>query len=175
MDWVVKTFHSVDVFLFIDIDCIPLTRNAVDLAFGRAAEGILHGAAQAAMHIDASRMYAGPFFLSVSALTLKRIGYPSAKPDTFHDVAQRWTETAVQVGVPVEVLMPSAVEQPKWDLPNGLKFGIGTTYESSIYHLFESRAASEAVRFTKRVHAVTVNSGKVRTNLENMAVTASTA
>jgi len=155
MDWVVKRFNAVDVFLFIDIDCVPLAKSAIEEAVKSAANGHLHGAAQAAAHIDNSRIYAGPFFLAVSATTLKHIGYPSAVPDTFHDVAQRWTEAAVVGAVPVEVLMPSSVEVPRWTLPNGLAFGIGTNYEDRIYHLFESRASTEAARFHRVVNAIT--------------------
>ena len=140
MDWVLDYHKKIDLFLFVDADAFPRNRLAVDEAFAKAAAGNLYGNAQVSTHIDPNRLFAAPSWCAVSRETWVKSGCPSAHYDVFHDVAQRWTEIMSRSGVQVELLAPVRCVKPLWKLPNGMGYGIGTTFESqtgaSVFHLF---------------------------------------
>ena len=60
IDWVMARMDDVDVFLFLDADCIPLSAERLVHGFTTASTGTLFGAEGAANHIDPARSYAGP-------------------------------------------------------------------------------------------------------------------
>lgn len=151
MDWVVGQFEDIDLFVFIDIDAVPLGRQALDEVIRSAELGNIAGCAQTANHIPGrqNEVYAGPFFLAFSRDTWERLGRPSMRPQFDRDVAQGLTMRAQECGVEVELWLPSSVEIPKWPLGGtGLEFGVGTTYGGLVYHLFESRSGKYVDRFS---------------------------
>jgi hypothetical protein len=150
MEWVMRQFQELDVFVFIDADAVPLHKSAIDRAILAALEGKVFGCAQSANHIESRRghVYAGPFFMAVSRRTWEKLGCPSLSHAADRDVGQGLTLAAEAQGCEVSLWYPSSVEMPKWPLGNtGMEFGIGTVYNNSVYHLFESRSGKYQDRF----------------------------
>jgi len=146
IDWVMTRNDTTDVFLFIDIDCVPLSKEAVMRGIEKAASGTLYGAEGTANHIDATRSYVGAWYAFINRKTWDVLGRPSAKETPHTDVLQLWSDTWRQAGAPVELIAPTAAEQPEWDLPGRPKaYGIGTTYGEECYHLFEARAGTRGL------------------------------
>lgn len=135
-----QNLFNYDVFLIFDIDCIPLKANVIPFMIDIASRDILIGCAQRANHIqNDAHIYAGPFCMGFSANTYRKIGFPSFKPTARGDTGEELTYKCQEHGIEVQVIWPSHVEVPKWDLVGDLKFGIGTTYDNAIFHQFESR------------------------------------
>lgn len=147
MDWVMTRFDDVDVFLFIDIDCIPLSRQRVLDHLNKAAgTGTLIGAEGADNGRDPNRSYAGPWYTYINRKVWNLLQRPSAKPSVHNDVGQLWTDTWKAHNAPVELIPPTHCEIPKWNLPGREgAYGVGTTYGEDCYHLFESRNGNETL------------------------------
>lgn len=146
IDWVMTRNETTDVFLFIDIDCIPFSKEAVLKGIEKAANGTLFGAEGAANHIDPSRSYVGAWYAFINRKTWDMLGRPSAKETPHADVVQLWTDMWRQHKLPVELIAPTLCEQPEWDLPGRPKaYGLGTTYGEDCYHLFEARAGTRGL------------------------------
>src|SRR4051812_41586683 len=93
IDWLMARAENVDVFLFIDIDCIPLKRESVlENAQAAAATGLLIGAEGAANHIDPSRSFAAAWYIYVHRQTWHELGRPTARATPTGDVCQAWTD-----------------------------------------------------------------------------------
>lgn len=154
IDWILtyKGYRGVDVILFLDIDCIPLEKTALSRAFHSAVQGKIHGCAQSAAHLTRpTEIYVGPFFMCLSRRTHEYIGAPSAQPDKDFDVAQRLTVSAKGYGIEPDYLWPTEIQLPKWKLGEDKVFGIGTTYDNSVFHLFESRTNRYIEQLEQRV------------------------
>jgi predicted O-methyltransferase YrrM len=144
-----------DVYLVLDIDCIPLTPWAVPWVLESARAGIVIGAAQRANHIDnGGHLYAGPCALAFSRTTFERLGRPSFKDTSRGDVAEEVTYRCEEVGVPVSLLWPTHVTTPKWALRGGIEFGNGTTYGGAFYHAFEISKGHTAGMFLDKCREV---------------------
>lgn len=140
--WIEATLAALaadDVVLFLDIDCIPLDRAVVARAFAAAEAGRIVGLAQAANHLDAGFIYAAPSFLALARATWDALGRPSFAADSRFDVGARLTASAEAAGVAVDLLWPSFTLVPRWPLATRGCYGIGTFYEGSVFHLFQSR------------------------------------
>ena len=154
IDWVMTRMEFVNVFLFLDIDCIPLDATRVQANFERAAEGVLIGAEGAANHLDPRRSYAGAWYVYVNRIAWARMGRPSAKATAYSDVCQLWTDTWRSRQAPVVLIPPTHCQVPKWDLPGRkLAYGIGTTYGQDCFHLFEARSG-DVQPFLKRSRSI---------------------
>lgn len=144
IDWIMTRMDDVDVFLFIDIDCIPLSRDKVMARLAQAAGGTLVGAEGAANHLDPNRSYAGAWYTYINRKVWDAVLRPSAKPTPHVDVCQLWTDTWKAHNVPVELIAPTQCAEPKWDLPGRPKaYGGATTYGEDCFHLFEARNGRE--------------------------------
>lgn len=141
-EWMQEQLNSTGddhVLIIVDIDCAPLNTAVLDRAVLSARSGKVFGCAQAANHRDKNAIYAGPMFLALSGATWRRLGCPSLRADKSFDVGGRLTHAAQLHGVDVELLYPSEVAVPKWNLGQRGVFGLFTVYEGSVVHLFESR------------------------------------
>lgn len=140
IDWVMTRMDDVDVFLFLDIDCIPLSNTKVMKGIELASGGMLVGAEGAANHIDPNRAYAGAWYTFINRKVWNALNRPSAKPTPQADVCQVWTDTWKQHNLPVQLIAPTHCVTPKWDLPGRPQaYGVATTYGEDCFHLFESR------------------------------------
>ncbi len=142
MDQMLERAGEDDTLLFVDIDAFPLTREIVERAFAFAEAGGVFAVAHAANHLPgAETPYAGPMFLCVSRRTWDRVGRVSMLEGPQTDVGQAFTFALKAHGVPIELLWPNFVCIPRWALGPRAATGIGTFYgDSSVFHLFESRA-----------------------------------
>ena len=132
-----------DVVILFDIDCIPLNINPIlEGVFQR--QEFLYGAEQHASHIPGSIDYVSPAFMVLHRRIFKQLGFPSFRPTNQNDVGGLLTILAHEKNIPVHMLKVSDVVKPMWDLEDGRKFGIGTTYDNSIFHAFESRMNADA-------------------------------
>ncbi|HEY1899684.1 MAG TPA: hypothetical protein VGG49_07830 [Steroidobacteraceae bacterium] len=143
IDWVMTRMDTVDVFLFLDIDCVPLSAARVRANFARAAENTLIGAEGAANHLDPHRSYAGAWYVYINRNAWRQLGRPSAKASPHGDVCQLWTDVWRSANGPLQLIPPTHCETPKWDLPGRkLAYGTATTYGEDCFHLFESRGGN---------------------------------
>lgn len=143
-DWLTLKLRELpegETVLFVDIDCVPTTRRAIEQAFAAAERGELYGVAQVANHIDKRHVYVSPVFLCISQETWVRIGSPDAKEDRVlgNDSGQNLTRAAEQAGITIRKLMPTGCFKPMWNLADDGFYGIGTCYETGLFHLFQSR------------------------------------
>lgn len=154
MDWVMRRTEDAEVILFMDVDCIILDKDKAFKVITGAYDGRLVGNEQATNHLGeavALRIFAAPSFMAVNRSTWKAVGQPSFMSTPFADVGQNLTDVWQQRGMPVEFLRVSGCEISKWDLPGRPQsYGIGTTFEDTTYHLFESRDPANADRFVSK-------------------------
>lgn len=139
MDEVMADLPEDGIVLFVDIDCIPTRREAIAEALQAAGKGCLYGVAQVANHKDRDHIYAGPVFMSLSKKLWRQLGSPSFKETPESDAAQHITREAEKAGVPVQLPMPVGSLKPLWNLADIGMYGIGTFYQSGLFHLFQSR------------------------------------
>jgi hypothetical protein len=146
---------DADLVIVLDIDCVPLTAAAIPALAARARAGALAGCAQRANHIaNGAHIYAGAFCLAVGRPLWDRLGRPSFEPTGRGDVGEELTWRCEDAGAPVELLWPSHVEEPLWDLTEGGRFGINTEYDGAFLHTFNIRSQAYQHRFVDRCRAI---------------------
>jgi len=93
----------------------------------------LAGAAQSCNHKgDSTKIYVGKFFMGIDVNRFKSIGSPSFRGTDIYD-----TGGLVSSKFPnCSIWYPTHVEIPRWNLGKVGMFGLGTTYENTIYHQF---------------------------------------
>jgi hypothetical protein len=148
------TGRSAEVILFLDIDCIPLNLSDIPHLFSRAERGLVAGCVQRANHIENNKhLYVGPFCMAITKKTWEEIGRPSFQTTMRGDTGEEITYACEVYGRPVELLHPSHVETPVWDLVEQ-RFGFGTTYSSAFYHAFGIRHKENQQRFLDKCREV---------------------
>jgi hypothetical protein len=143
--------HEFDYILTIDVDCIPLTKSALQYTFDKIQNNIFIGTAQRSMHIDNNKhVYIGSPCFGLSTELFHKMGKPSFIPTNRGDTAEELSYIAEEKNIEMEIFMPSKYERdpfggPAWELDvPSKKYGIGTTFvngnnDEMFYHLFESR------------------------------------
>lgn len=136
--------------LVLDIDCIPLSKQALEYTFNQAEKDILVGNIQRANHLENNQhLYVGP-----SAMCFTKALYEATEEPSFAfthkgDVGEEITYKAEEHKKEIEYYIPSGYEKLPvdgipWKLTDELPdFGIGTTYvnkhnQEMFYHLFQS-------------------------------------
>lgn len=136
-----------------DIDCIPLNKNIINNLWRLTLYGVsVYGAAQKANHIANSEIYCSPAFCCFTRELWERTNRATFVDIPGYDVGGFFSAEAKKVGE-LELLYPTKVEQPMWDLNNFMKFGLGTTYGNTVYHAFQSRMNSGTM-FIKKCNQV---------------------
>ena len=143
MDRVLNTFDS-DIFVFMDSDCVPLTREAVDEAINHCANGYLVGNAQVTNCIKAKHdLFCASSFVVISKQYYEEIGKPSAVNNHRSDVAQELTRGAVEKEKRIKMYFPTSFQSVPaggiWRLSGYGSYGIGTIFDEKMYHLFQGR------------------------------------
>lgn len=142
--------QGADCIVVLDIDCVPLSAEALEYTVMSAYEGRLVGNAQRSNHYDNNQhVYAAPSYMAFTKQTYERAGYPTMNFSHKYDCGELLTVGCERAGVPVELFMPSKYDSPNelgelWDLADGMpKYGIGTEFSHRgrpiSYHLFCSR------------------------------------
>lgn len=148
---------DTDYLVFFDIDCIPTRHEWFSkLMNDLHAPRTIVGAAQTANHLrDAKNLYVSPFFFAISTAYLKELNYPDMNMTEDMDAGQNLTEAVIKNGGTIRYWWPTDIEEEKWYLhhPEHTVFGLGTTYNDSIYHAFLSLHNLSA-RFIKKCKSV---------------------
>ena len=125
----------VKYFLMFDIDCIPLSKEAIQYYVDEIKAGKLIGPVQRSNHIENGKhVFAAPCALGFSSELYKEIGALSQdslfKPTGRGDTCEEFTYM-MEVYKPEElkILRPTHVEKLIWPLENQnrLEYGEGTT------------------------------------------------
>lgn len=144
-----KGYTSV---LILDVDCVPLSSNALDYTFNRIEEGAVIGNVQRSNHLDNNKhLFCGASCCGISRETWERLGRPSSSPTNRSDICEEFVWLAEEQGVDVEFFIPQSYERLPYNEPNPWPlddilppYGIGTTFANKnntpmFYHLFQSR------------------------------------
>lgn len=143
--------RGYDTVLILDVDCIPLSIDALNYTFEQAENGILVGNIQRSNHIqNDEHVYVAPSAMCLTKDMYNEYGRIPFAPTYRGDISEEYTYFAEQNNLPVEMYMPSKVEAEcfsggYWNLKTGMpQYGIGTTFvnkygKEMFYHLFESR------------------------------------
>lgn|SRR5574343_51509 len=147
-----KAFYELgyDAILIMDVDAIPLSRHAVDWMWDVIYAGSLIGNMQISSHLQNNyHVYAGSSFIGFSEKTYRKLGRPNFLPNYDGDTCEQLTYNARVKKVPLYLFTPFHIDSTNekgeyWDLRNGYKYGIGTSFNLSggmpvSYHLFGSR------------------------------------
>lgn len=166
-----KLFYelSYDNILVLDIDCVPLSTDALYYIFEKASQGSLIGNAQRSLHIENNEhVFIGSSCFCINKNVFEQLGKPDMGPTVRGDIAEEFVYIAEEKNMPVEFLTPKFYESSpqgieSWPLRAGMNnYGIGTTFMNSdgkemFYHLFESRLNLNVERFIKKCNLITNN------------------
>lgn len=152
---------DADVYVFFDIDCVPLNREVYDEALNYITENdSFFGNAQVSNHIHPkTHVFAAPSFFAITKSCYEFLGKPTFYPTIRSDVAEEVSHVAEEMGKRYRCLYPTKFDGvPKkdgvWRLSNYGYYGIGTVYENKTYHLFESRWGDHIELFQKRCQQI---------------------
>lgn len=158
--------QKYDNVLVLDVDCIPLTQQALTYIFQNASRGMLIGNAQRSHYIENNEhIFIGSSCICISKSVFEKLGKPSMVPTKRGDIAEEFVYIAEEKNIPIEFFYPQSYEASpygatswalKGDLPH---YGIGTTFESidgraRFYHLFESRTNLHVDKFISKCETV---------------------
>ena len=157
-----------DCILFLDIDCIPLSKKAVHWTLEQAYSGQLVGNAQRSNHYENDQhVFAAVSYAAFTRDTFEKAGSPTMCFSKKYDCSELLTVNCEKNNIPVQLLMPSKSDSPNeeggyWNLADGMpKYGIGTTFSNGdmdiSYHLFCSRFHKYNRLFFNRCHNIIVN------------------
>jgi hypothetical protein len=158
MQWVINNSSS-DVIVFMEPDCIPLNKSYLEYIKYVNRNDTFVGIAQVSNHIPPkSHIYAAPAFYAISKKAYDKLGRPSFTETRRSDTAEEICYMAEDKGMKYRALMPTYFEKPSskgiWPLSNLGYYGIGTVFDNSIYHLYQSRMAENIEMFVKRCDQV---------------------
>jgi hypothetical protein len=147
-----------DLYVMLDIDCIPLNAKALPRLIEIARSNTLIGCVQRANHINnGSHLFAGPCGVAFSRELFENLGRPSFRATARGDVGEEVTYRCEEVGYPVELLWPTHVVAPKWALTDNRFLGHGTTYADALFHAFEIRWKATEGLFLEKCRQVIAN------------------
>lgn len=161
MQWVVENSEA-DVVVFFEPDCIPLNKKYLEYITYCYQYNTFIGIAQVSNHIPPkSHIYAGPGFYCISKNAFNTLKKPNFCETARSDVAEEVSYKAENIGLKYRALMPTYFEkEPEegvWPLSNLGYYGIGTVYDNSVYHLFQSRYAQNIKMFINRCEQILNN------------------
>lgn len=159
IDRVMKNSTS-DILVFFDSDCVPIDyNNVMDCIRYVDKTRTFLGIAQVSNHISPkSHIYAAPAFFVIARECWENLGQPSFSETYRGDVAEEVSYRAEERGVRYRCLYPSTFEREPaegvWPLGNFGYYGIGTTFENTVYHLYQGRMASNLDLFCQRCEEI---------------------
>jgi len=161
MEWVLKESKS-DVVIFFEPDCIPLNAKFIDYVKHAGKNKTFVGIAQVSNHIPPkSHIYAAPGFYCISKEAYNLLGQPSFTETHRSDTAEEISYMAEEKGLRYRALMPTYFykepEEGLWPLSNLGYYGIGTVFDNTIFHLYQSRMAQNIELFVSVCDQVTEN------------------
>jgi hypothetical protein len=163
MDHVILSQDS-DVFVFSDIDCVPLNREVYDKAIEYVSKhDTFIGPGQASNHIHPkSHVFASPAFFFITKSCYERLGNPTFAETQRSDVAEEVSYVAEEKGQRYRCWYPTLFDdvpvEGVWRLSNYGFYGIGTIFGTSVYHLYQSRFNKNVELFERRCSQIVNNS-----------------
>lgn len=159
MEWVLKESKS-DVVIFFEPDCIPLNNEFLNYVRYTGKDKTFVGIAQVSNHIPPkSHIYAAPGFYCISKEAYNLLGQPSFTETRRSDTAEEISYMAEEKGLRYRALMPTYFykepEEGLWPLSNLGYYGIGTVFDNTIFHLYQSRMAQNIELFVSVCDQVT--------------------
>lgn len=156
--WMDKVFEQSqsDIVVIFDIDCVPLSKEKMmDCIRYVKNSGTFLGLAMVANHIHPkSHIYAGGVFYVVHKKSWEALGRPSFTETRRSDTTEEFTYLAEEAGMRFRCLYPTTFEREPvegiWPLGSYGYYGIGTTYDDTVYHLFQSRIGTNMDLFIQR-------------------------
>lgn len=153
-----------DTFILLDVDCIPLHKDVIDLAIEVANKGKIIGNAQkfnrylmegyelSKASADIHPMYIAPSFMCFTKELYYDLGWPSFTgchglyemlDEYAFDTAENFSMQARKNNIELEFFLPtSSIIENNWGDEN-IKYGVGTTYSYQnvevTYHNWFSR------------------------------------
>ncbi len=158
MDQVCK-FSQADVICFLDGDCVPVNlRKFIDCIQHVQKTKTFLGVAQVSNHIQPkAHIYAAPPFFVIHKECWANLAV-SFKETYRSDVAEELSYTAESKGVRYKCLYPTTFEREPvegvWPLGNYGYYGIGTTFENTVYHLYQGRMGNNVQLFVERCNDI---------------------
>jgi hypothetical protein len=167
MDNVVRSAQE-DVIVIFDVDCVPLNKDRFASIINYVSNNkTFVGSAQASNHLKIkNHIYAAPNFFAISKAAFDQLGQPNfhvkwdSDLDHGWDVAQNVSLVAQAMNFKFRVLMPTFYDKhindagDSWDLGPCGHYGIGTVFDDTVYHLFNSRHQENIDLFSKRCHEI---------------------
>ena len=137
--------------LWLDIDCVPTSKDALlNIPTFRFT-----GCAQRANHIDnGGHIYVSPFCMHLPLSVYRQMGEPDFGSTKRGDVGEELTYIAESNRILFALSYPTHVVEPMWDLRDGIRFGLGTTYSNGFYHNFFSRDPKTAQMFITKCEQI---------------------
>ena len=159
------TNTNIDCILFLDIDAIPLSTEAIEYTLDLAYKGQLVGNAQRSNHYDNNQhVFAAVSYAAFTKETYEQAGSPTMAYNKKFDVSEIMTFNCEREKIPVTFFMPTHYEEiPEdgnlWNLADDMpKYGIGTTFghngKDLSYHLFSSRFHKYNNLFYNKCHNI---------------------
>lgn len=154
MDRVCRESKS-DIIGFFDADCVPVSYDEVmNCVRYVQTNRTFIGVAQVSNHIHPkSHIYAAPAFYLIHKEAWENIN-TSFSETRRSDVAEEITYRAEEIGMRYRCLYPSTFEREPvegvWPLGNYGYYGVGTTFESTVYHLYQGRMGNNLQLFIDR-------------------------
>lgn len=162
MDNIVNKSDS-NVVGFLDSDCIPTNRKVVldSIQYALKNKSFV-GIAQKANHILKSSVYAGPGFFFIHKQCWEELGKPSfCEANDRCDVGGEITLKATELNKKFKLLYPISYEKEPiggcWQIDEKRRFGIGTTYDEGVYHLFQGRFLDHVNLFVDKCKIIVEN------------------
>lgn len=160
MDFIIESLVA-DVYVFFDIDCVPITRESYDESIRYVVENnTFIGNAQVSNHIEPRKhIFAAPSFFAITRQCYYDLGLISFKETWRSDVAEEISYVADEMGIKYRCIYPTKFEaiperEGLWNLSNYGVYGIGTVFENKFYHLFQSRLKRNVELFHKRCNQI---------------------
>jgi hypothetical protein len=139
--------------LILDSDAVPLVSYNVFLTM--VQDVAIMGGVQCPNHLPNATDYIGVACSYYDIDKWRDYGKHKFNAIDNLDVGGLVDKTFQRNGATRYALYPSEVQIPKWNLQNGDKFGIGTTYEldniNLFYHLFEARFKENILLYEAKV------------------------
>jgi hypothetical protein len=153
---VLENLDNTDVFIFFDIDCIPLKRQCYDVILSRISDDEICGIEQQCnSNSSVSHIYAGPACLAFRSNTIKKYNIPINFVENHRsDVAQEFTYQCQEKNVKVNFLKLNDSRNYKWNLGSDRMFGNGSTFEGLVYHEYEIRNFQNIESFVNKCQEV---------------------
>lgn len=151
-----------DMFLFFDIDAIPVSKYAVPTMIDYASQGYLVGNVQRSNHINnGQHVFVAPSCMAFTWDTYVAAGKPRFDETSRSDVAEEFTWALEERSGNIKFFMPIRYENrppecESWALAEGMPhYGLDTTFgvddEELTFHAFCMRAQGDRVQsFAKK-------------------------